>query len=63
MNAYVAETEKDPSLLPEEFRLLNTQPGKWTTDVVVSRLNGLYSNVTTEVRNAQLLQHMDRPDL
>ena len=60
VNAYVAETEKDPSLLPEEFRLLNTQPGKWTTDVVVSRLNGLYSNVTTEVRNAQLLQHMDR---
>src|SRR5512146_3446728 len=37
VNAYVAETERDPNLLPLEFRLLGTKPGRWTADVVVSR--------------------------
>ena len=59
VNAYIALTEQDPELLPFEFRLLGTTPGKWTLEVVVSRLNGLYSNVTSEVRNAQLLQTMN----
>ncbi len=63
VNAYIALTEEDPELLPLEFRLLGTTPGSWTLEVVVSRLNGLYSNVTSEVRNAQLLQAMDADTL
>ena len=63
VNAYVTLTEQEPKLLPIEFRLLGTKPGRWTPEVVVSRLNGLYSNVTSEVRNARLLQTMDTETL
>ena len=37
VNAYIDATERDPKLLPIEFRLLGTKPGKWTPDVVISR--------------------------
>jgi penicillin amidase len=50
VNAYIAETERDSSKLPLEFRLLNTKPGHWTPEVVVSRLGGLLGNVTDELR-------------
>ena len=63
INAYIALTEQEPELLPLEFQLLETTPGEWTLEVIVSRLNGLFSNVTTEVRNAQLLQSMDATTL
>ena len=49
INAYIAETERDPSKLPLEFRLLNTKPGRWTPDVVVSRHGGLLGNITEEM--------------
>jgi penicillin amidase len=49
VNAAIAETEKDPSMLPLEFRLLGIKPGKWTPEVVVSRHQGLLSNVTEEL--------------
>jgi penicillin G amidase len=49
VNAYVAETEKNPSLLPMEFRLLGTKPGRWTPDVVISRHQGLLGNVEEEL--------------
>jgi penicillin amidase len=49
INAYIAETERDPSKLPMEFRLLNTKPQRWTTDVVVSRHGGLLGNVPEEL--------------
>jgi penicillin amidase len=49
VNAYVAETERDPSLLPIEFRLLGITPGRWTPEVVVSRHNALVANLTTEL--------------
>ena len=49
VNAYVAETERDPKLLPLEFRLLGTKPGRWTADVVVSRHQGLLGNVEDEL--------------
>lgn len=49
VNAYIAETERDPSLLPLEFRLLDLRPGRWTPDVVISRHNALVSNVTQEL--------------
>ena len=50
INAYIAETERDPSLLPIEFQLLGIAPGRWTPAVVISRHQGLLSNVTTELR-------------
>ena len=50
INAYIKETERDPSLLPMEFNLLNIKPGKWTTAVVISRHQGLLSNVGSELR-------------
>ncbi len=49
VNAYIAETERNPSLLPIEFRLLDVKPGRWTPDVVISRHNALVSNVTQEL--------------
>ncbi len=49
VNAAVAETERDPSLLPLEFELLGIKPGRWTPEVVVSRHQGLLSNVTEEL--------------
>ncbi len=49
INAYVAETERDPKLLPLEFRLLGIRPGKWTPEVVISRHQGLLGNITEEL--------------
>ncbi|HEY9225125.1 MAG TPA: penicillin acylase family protein, partial [Gemmatimonadaceae bacterium] len=49
VNAYIAETERNPSKLPLEFRLLNTKPGRWTPEVVVSRHSGLLGNLTEEL--------------
>ena len=36
VNAAIAETEKDPALLPLEFELLGIKPGRWTVEDVVS---------------------------
>jgi penicillin amidase len=49
VNAYIAETERDPALLPLEFRLLGITPGHWTPAVVISRHQGLLGNVDQEV--------------
>ena len=55
INAYVEATERNPSLLPVEFRALDLKPGRWTPEVVVSRHNGLFRNVTQEVQAAKLV--------
>ena len=49
INAYIEETERNPGLLPMELELLGIKPGKWTPAVVISRHQGLLSNVTTEL--------------
>lgn len=49
INAYIAETEKDPKLLPLEFRLLGIKPGGWTPEVVISRHQGLLGNISEEL--------------
>ena len=56
INAYVAETERDPAKLPLEFRMLGIKPGRWTSAVVVSRHNGLLANVQQEVGLAQAVR-------
>lgn len=52
INAYVAETENDATLLPIEFRMLGITPGRWTPAVVISRHQALAGNVQEEVRSA-----------
>lgn len=59
INAYIAETEADPSLLPPEFAWLGIKPGRWTPEVVISRHQGLLSNVTTELRLAKAVAKTD----
>jgi len=55
INAYVARTEEDPSLLPPEFRLLSYRPARWqAADVVRIRSHGLWRNVAGEVRRARV---------
>jgi penicillin amidase len=53
INAYVAETENDPTLLPLEFQLLNIKAGRWTPELVISRHQGLLGNLTDEVSIAR----------
>jgi penicillin amidase len=53
VNAYITATERDPSLLPIEFTLLGTRPGKWTPDVVISRHQGLLGNVEEELNHGR----------
>ncbi len=55
VNAYIAETERDPSKLPIEFRLLGITPGRWTPEVVISRHQALVSNVTQELAIARAI--------
>ncbi len=58
INAYVAETERTPSLLPVEFRMLGITPGRWTPAVVISRHQALTSNVTSEVSAMRAMKAM-----
>jgi penicillin G amidase len=53
INAYVAETEKDSTLLPLEFQLLNIKAGRWTPDLVISRHQGLLGNLPDELSTAR----------
>jgi penicillin G amidase len=49
INAKVAELRADPANLPFEFKTLNTLPGLWTPEIVVSRHQGLVANVIDEL--------------
>ncbi len=52
VNAYIDRTDKNPALLTLEFRMLGIKPGKWTPAVVISRFNGLLSNLDDEMSTA-----------
>ena len=55
VNAFVAETERDPGLLPLEFRRLDYKPARWKAeDVVRIRHHGLTLNFDSEVERAGL---------
>jgi penicillin amidase len=56
VNAYIAEALKNPAGLPVEFGLLGIQPAPWTPDVIISRHNGLLSNVGQELNLAQAVR-------
>lgn len=55
VNAYVTETERNPALLPMEFRMLAVKPGHWTPAVVISRHQALAGNVGEEVRSLRAI--------
>ena len=59
VNSYIAETERNPALLPIEFRMLNIKPGRWTPAVVISRHQALTSNVGEEVRLLRAIKASD----
>jgi penicillin amidase len=52
IDAYIAETERNPALLTPEFKMLGIKPVKWTSAAVVSRFNGLAGNVDQELNMA-----------
>ena len=52
VNAYIDQTERNPALLTQEFRMLGIKPGKWTRAVVISRFNGLLGNLDDEMNTA-----------
>ena len=52
INAYIAETRRNPDLLTPEFKILGIQPGDWSPAVVISRFNGLLGNVNQELNFA-----------
>jgi penicillin amidase len=56
INAYVAETERNPALLPIEFTMLGIKPGRWTPAVVISRHQALTSNITAEVGSMRAMK-------
>jgi penicillin G amidase len=58
VNAYVAATERAPSLLPVEFQLLGLTPGRWTPEVVISRHQGLLANIRQEVSFARAVHRL-----
>jgi penicillin amidase len=58
INAYIAKTERNPKLLPIEFELLGIKPARWTPAVVVSRHQGLLSNLTLEMRLGQAVAQL-----
>jgi penicillin G amidase len=52
INAYIAETQRNPALLTREFKMLGIKPGDWTPAVVITRFNGLLGNVNQELNMA-----------
>ena len=53
INAYIDHVHENPALLPLELKLLGIEPEHWTAEVVVSRHNGLFRNLSFEVRLAR----------
>ncbi|MES2902493.1 MAG: penicillin acylase family protein [Pseudomonadota bacterium] len=56
VNAYVAQTEIRPELIPPEFKKLNYKPARWQAeDIVRIRHHGLTTNFLLETRRAGTL--------
>ncbi len=56
VNAYIAQTERDSTLIPPDLKWLGIKPGRWTAEVVVSRHNALASNARDELPNAEAVR-------
>lgn len=55
INAYVTQINQTPEKLPFEFKTLKTRPGLWTPKVVISRHQGLLSNIRDELNFGRLV--------
>lgn len=55
INAYISDILKSPEKLPLEFQILKISPQYWTPEVVISRHQGLLSNVKDELKYGQLV--------
>ncbi|ONF96206.1 penicillin acylase family protein [Sphingomonas jeddahensis] len=54
INARIAEVERDPSLLPLEYRILGVMPLRWDVRELVLARGGGIGNVDDEIRRARL---------
>lgn len=63
INAYIGEVRRNPGKLPPEFHYLNIEPGLWIPEVVVSRHNGLFRNLTRELSYARALEILGPDEL
>ncbi len=55
VNAYIKQVLNGKAPMPVELKLLGIKPGYWTPAVVISRHNGLLTNVQDELATARLL--------
>ncbi|WP_267433097.1 penicillin acylase family protein [Sphingomonas sp. GM_Shp_1] len=62
INARIAEVERDPTLLPLEYRILGVMPLRWELRDLVLARSGSVGNVDDEIRRA-MLAAMGRLDL
>ena len=53
VNAYIEEALMQKDNLPIEFKMLNILPQKWTTEIVISRHQGLLGNIGQELQTAR----------
>ena len=53
VNAFIGEILATPDQLPIEFKILNIVPEKWTSNVVISRHQGLLGNIGLELNIAR----------
>ena len=53
INAYIDQIETNPSLLPMEFQLTGTTPGRWSATSSLIRIYGITRNVGDEVAMAR----------
>jgi penicillin amidase len=53
INAYIAEVAPDTARWPVELQLLGVAPQPWTTEVVISRHQGLLGNIDEELSTAR----------
>jgi penicillin G amidase len=56
VNAYIELTQRNPALLPLEFKLLDIRPGRWSPEVVISRHQALLTNIRLELSQAQAVR-------
>ena len=57
INEYIKVVEAYPHLMPDEFRQLGYKPAVWSPeDVTRIRSHGLYKNLNSEVKRAQVLR-------
>ncbi|MET3709534.1 penicillin amidase [Sphingomonas trueperi] len=54
INARIAEVERDPTLLPLEYRILGVMPLRWDLRDLVLARGGSVGNVDDEIRRARL---------